>query len=103
MAMQKGNLMAWVIMPRYGTNLETYFENMSHLMSKASIYDIGRAILFNLESVHRAGYVCNDLKLDNLMVGHGQNIKKEVFGSTMFENCSIHLVDFGYATKYLDN
>ena len=71
-------------------------------MSKTSIYDIGTALLTTLEATHKAGYVFNDLKLDNLMVGYNQKIfKKTPYGVSMFSQCSIHLVDFGYATKYL--
>lgn len=36
----------------------------------------------------------NDLKLDNLLLG-----LKEKFDS----RCSIHMIDFGYATKYLND
>lgn len=72
------NLLAWVIMPRYGTNLENYFEKMKHKMSIESILDVGLAMITTLEATHKAGYVFNDLKLDNLMVGYGNNISKTV-------------------------
>ena len=70
MAMQRGALMAWMIMPRYGQNLEYISYKMGLKLSRQSIYDIGTAMLTTLESVHKAGYVFNDLKLDNLMVGY---------------------------------
>lgn len=66
---QDGNLMAWFIMPRYRVNLVNYFEKMDHKISQTSIHQIGKDILTNLEVVHEAGYVFNDLKLQNLMVG----------------------------------
>ena len=84
MATQNDKLMAWFIMPRYGYNLEYIFNKMEHRLLKSSIYDIGLAILFNLEAVHKAGYVYNDLKLDNLMVGYRQTIYKKTDGSSMF-------------------
>lgn len=96
------NLLAWVIMPRYGSNLETYFEKMQHKMSKETILDVGLAMITTLESTHKAGYVFNDLKLDNLMVGYGNRPSKTVTEQSAFKECTIHLVDFGYATKYKD-
>ena len=102
MAAHKDNLMAWVIMPRYGRNLEYICQKMQYKLLKSSIYDIGNAILTTLEAVHKAGYVYNDLKLDNLMVGYNQKIYKKTNGCSMFTECSMHLVDFGYATKYKD-
>jgi serine/threonine protein kinase len=67
---QNGNLMAWVIMPRYGSNLENCFKKIGSKFSKGCIYEIGTAVLTHLEAVHRAGYVFNDLKLENLMVDY---------------------------------
>ena len=69
MAIHKCDLMAWVLMPRYGHNLEYITHKMSYKLSKTTILDIGTAMLMNLETVHKAGYVFNDLKLENLMVG----------------------------------
>ena len=72
-------------------------------MNKETILEIGLAMLITLEAVHSAGYVFNDLKLDNLMIGINQKVLKPKEGISMFSQCSIHLVDFGYATKYQDN
>jgi serine/threonine protein kinase len=94
--------MAWVIMPRFGQNLENYFEKMKNQMSSASALDVGLAMITSLEATHKAGYIFNDLKLDNLMVGYGQKIDKTVNEKSVFTGCSIHLVDFGFATKYKD-
>ena len=84
MATQNGIMMAWVIMPRYGYNLEYIFSKMDYKLLKTSIHDIGIAILQTLEAVHKAGFIYNDLKLDNLMVGYRQRIFKKTDGSSMF-------------------
>ena len=70
MAIQKTTLMAYLIMPRYGYNLDILFHKTKYQLSKSSIYDVGFAVLKNLEACHNEGYVFNDLKLDNLMVGY---------------------------------
>ena len=59
--------MSFVVMPRYGINVEQYFEATKTNFSKVSAYYIGYALLQLFEQVHRAGYVFNDLKPDNLM------------------------------------
>jgi serine/threonine protein kinase len=103
LAMYKNQLHAWVIMPRYGYNLDLYCGKLEYKLSNESILDIGKAVLFTLEATHKAGYVYNDLKLDNLMVGYGQKVSKNSTNNSMFRDCTIHLVDFGYASKYLEN
>jgi serine/threonine protein kinase len=57
-------------LPRYDDNVESICQELDFRISKETVYDIGKAILNNLEAVHEAGYVYNDLKLDNLMVGY---------------------------------
>ena len=99
----KDKLYAWVIMPRYGMNLETYLKSVKRKISKSSIYDIGRALLKTLEATHKAGYVNNDLKLENILVGYNQIISKQINNESVFEGLSIHLIDFGYATKFRDS
>ena len=60
------------------------------------------AMLHNLEVTHNAGYIYNDLKLDNLLVGFREPVKKPAPDRDVFKDCSIHLVDFGYASKFSD-
>ena len=50
-------------------------------------------MLEGLEKLHHIGYVHNDLKLDNILVGDGksENLNK------------IKLIDFGFSSCYLDH
>ena len=75
------------------------------------MYSLGIKILTLLECVHETGFVCNDLKLDNLMIGYEDELPickplatdRKIYESTdIFENCTINLVDYGFATSYLD-
>lgn len=69
-------------------------------MSRSSCYQLGVHILNMLEQIHAAGYVYNDLKLDNLMV----NLQCELpidARRNVFKNMPLNIVDFGFATKYL--
>jgi serine/threonine protein kinase len=55
-----------------------------------------------LEQIHSAGYIYNDLKLDNLMTDYRTKLPRD--GSekdvNIFKNVPINIVDFGFATKY---
>jgi serine/threonine protein kinase len=102
---QKGGqetLMAYMIIPRYGINLDDYFLKMKYIWSKNTILDLALGVLDALEQIHSAGHVYNDLKLDNIMVGYKSKLpKQETPGRSAFQNCSIHLVDFGYSSAYM--
>ena len=72
----KQKLMTYMIMPRYGKNLESYFEYLECKFNKVSVLDLGMALVTMLESMHQAGFIFNDLKLDNLMVGFESKLPK---------------------------
>lgn len=82
--------------------MDTYFEAVGKKFSKASIYHLGLTVLEILEQIHAAGYVYNDLKLDNLLIGFHDQVPGETYEDNCFKNCTINLVDFGFATRYLE-
>lgn len=56
-----------------------------------------------LEKIHAAGYVYNDLKLDNLLLDFKTNVKSmQKSSKNIFETHSVNIIDFGFATPYLD-
>ena len=68
------------------------------------MYSLGISLLNGLEKIHNAGYVYNDLKLDNLMLDQGVNIKEMISrDDDIFENVAINFVDFGCATPFLES
>ena len=88
-------------MPRYGYNLDDWFEKLKFKICKNTILDIGIRLSYFLQNIHEAGYVYNDLKLDNIMIGYGKKPIKSNEGKSLLEGFSLHLVDFGFATKYI--
>ena len=55
-----------------------------------------------LEQVHGAGYVFNDLKLDNLMLDFDADVDYMVNSEDdIFDTHNVNLIDFGFATSYL--
>jgi serine/threonine protein kinase len=73
----KEDLLSYMIMPRYGKNLEDFFEKQKCKVSNNTILEIALGTLHMLESVHAAGYAYNDLKLDNIMVGFKNKLPRE--------------------------
>ena len=85
-------------------NLDKFFEESSqYRLTNSSILHLGLEIIELLEGIHLAGYTYNDLKLDNLLIGYKDRpqIQKNLSGNC-FEDCEIHLVDFGFAKQYID-
>ena len=70
------NPLYYVIMPRFGTNLDTLFQSQKFKFSKEVIYTLGIQLINSLERIHNAGYVYNDLKLDNLLLDYKTDVKK---------------------------
>jgi len=98
----KEELLSYMIMPRYGQNLEHFFEKQKCKISHNTILEIALGTLDMLESVHAAGYAYNDLKLDNIMVGFQNKLAKEYKEENVLADASLHLVDFGFATRFIN-
>ena len=60
------------------------------MFSLASAYAIGLHLLDLLERLHSLGFVHNDLKLENMVVGNDDNNK-------------IYLIDFGLSKSFRDS
>jgi len=55
-----------------------------------------------LKIIHDAGYVYNDVKLDNIMTGYNQKLPKTYIKENCFEDVKLFLIDYGFATAYRD-
>ena len=78
-------------MPRFGHDLETLFNQGIHF-DRDKIYNIGNKTLSCLRKVHEAGYIFNDLKLENLLLD---------YKAKLTPTSDIKLIDYGFCTKYL--
>jgi hypothetical protein len=54
-----------------------------------------------LEEAHLAGYTYNYLKLNNIMLGFDRKLPKEQTEESAFTQSSMHLVDFGFETRFI--
>lgn len=58
-----------------------------------------------IEQIHKAGYVHNDLSLDNIVFGFDDSIKflkADDYTTNFFRDKTLHLVDYTYMTPYED-
>jgi serine/threonine protein kinase len=71
-------------------------------LSHESVFQIGLQLLDILEMIHNAGYIYNDLKLDNILLGYEQKLPADCTQGNCVSKISINLVDFGFSTRYID-
>ena len=91
-------------MPRYGPNLYNIVHNSAQLLSNVSIFHLGLQLLDVLQLIHDSGYVYNDLKFENIVIGINDQIldQSKCPMDNIFRNVDLNLIDFGLATNWLD-
>lgn len=92
---------SFMIIPRYGQNLEEYFEMQNKKFSNITIYELGIRILEIFQYIHAAGFTYNDLKLDNLLIGFNDTLPNDYTSKSCFNNVQINLVDYGFSTRFI--
>ena len=93
-------MLAFMIIPRYGHNLDSIFTTLNYKFNTDTILDLGLTLITTFEAIHKCGLIYNDLKLDNILIGF--NSKVSTSGSS-FKNLDLHLIDFGFCSKYIKN
>jgi serine/threonine protein kinase len=85
--------LSYIAMERLGKTLQHYLYDKNRAFSLKSVCQIGIQILTCLQKLHGIGFLHNDLKLENVLVGNsdGEDL------STM------KLIDFGLCKPYLDD
>ena len=99
---QNGVINSFMVMPRYGINLENYFHHVGKEFSQNTVIAIGKSLVSSLESIHNAGYIFNDLKPDNILFDYPAKIPKFFYAGNALKYSKLHIIDFGFAQKYID-
>lgn len=82
------------VMKQFDQNLEQYFSTQNTLSTKM-VFSIVKKLIDAIQVVHEAGYVYNDIKLENIMI---QKSKDD-----SITDPKIILVDYGMAMRYQDD
>ena len=85
----KGDKYRFLIMDRFGKDLQKIFQTGKKLFTDKVTYNLALKIIDVLEYIHSKGYVHNDIKAQNLLIGYGRTKENDVY-----------LVDFGLVSKY---
>jgi len=81
----------FIVMPRYGVDLQTVIDNSKSSLSLESTSSIATQVIDSLEYLHSQGYVHKDLKGNNMI------FRRDHKGI----NDKIFLVDFGLASRFI--
>ena len=98
----------YIVMPRLGMNINQLIELRAANFNKAQIYSFGVQIVNILEKIHRAGFVYNDLKLDNILLDFNKMEDDDLKNiqitdaDDIFDAMNLNIIDYGFATSYLD-
>ena len=79
----------FLVMDRFGGDLQKIFQTGKKCFSDRVTYNLALKIIDVLEYIHSKGYVHNDIKAQNLLLGYGRTKENDVY-----------LVDFGLVSKY---
>lgn len=84
-----GDKYRFLVMERFGKDLQKIFQTGKRKFPAKAAYTIAIKVIDTLEYIHAQGYVHNDIKAQNLLLGHGRTKENDVY-----------LVDFGLVSKY---
>ena len=85
----KGDKYRFLVMDRLGKDLQKIFLSGKRTFPPQATYNIAIKVLNTLEYIHSQGYVHNDIKAQNLLLGYGRTKENDLY-----------LVDFGLVSKY---
>ncbi|OMJ65916.1 hypothetical protein SteCoe_37425 [Stentor coeruleus] len=81
----------YIILNYLGKSLHAKFLTLNSKFTLSCVLRLAEEFLYRIESLHKAGYIHNDLRPENVATGYGLNWQ------------SLFFVGFTYATKYIDN
>lgn len=80
----------FLVLQRYGKDLQDIINENNNKLHPKTVFTVGYAVIHALEYIHSFGYVHQDIKAANLMLGRLQGTTNNVY-----------LVDMGLATRYI--
>lgn len=85
-------------------SLQKLFGERDARFTNEQILSLGIQLTNIFERIHMAGYVYNDLNLDNLLFDYDTDAKLlSSMAGDIFDTYSINIIDMSFATPYLDD
>ena len=78
----------YLVSPQYEMDMTEYLKDQRPLQKCQTVVEIATQLLTSFRLTHKAGYVYNDLKPENIMISLESGIPK------------VTLIDFGLATRF---
>lgn len=89
-------------MTRYGKDVESLLDQRLYKVSKESVFSLGFKLINIIEQVHAAGYIYNDIKLDNVLLAYSDKLTEDCRHGNCFKDVTLNLVDFNLTSSYID-
>lgn len=86
---------SYLIQDKCGRTIEDILYSRNDAFSQKTVFQIGIQVLDSLKLAHNAGFLYNDLKLNNIVVGDATDYRDHQKSLH-----KIRLIDFGLAYKY---
>lgn len=93
-----GKNFRFLVMPRYGTDLQTLLDDSGSTLSVDTACSIGKQVIDSYEYIHSKGYVHKDCKGSNILFVNRGSTAPEITNHTPPKK--ICLVDYGLVSKY---
>jgi len=97
----RGKKFRFLVMPRYGTDLQTLLDQSGSTLSISTACSIASQIIDSYEYIHSKGYVHKDCKGSNILFVNRGSFAPEVTKHTPMKK--VCLVDYGLVSKYVTN
>mmetsp|Transcript_9671 Transcript_9671/g.7308 ORF Transcript_9671/g.7308 Transcript_9671/m.7308 type:complete len:98 (+) Transcript_9671:216-509(+) len=85
----------YVVMPRYGKSLKDLASCTKKSFSLWTVCQIGIQMVDRIQTMHDLGYLHQDIKPDNILIGCN-NPESDEFNL-------LYLIDYGLSEKYTDD
>lgn len=95
----RGKKFRFLVIPRYGTDLQTLLDQSGSTLSIATACSIASQVIDSYEYIHSKGYVHKDCKGSNILFINRGSTAPEVTRHTPMKK--ICLVDYGLVSKYV--
>jgi serine/threonine protein kinase len=88
---------SYIIQDKLGKTLEDYLFERNEAFTEKTTLQVGIQLLDSMRLIHQSGFLYNDLKLNNIVVGDAAELPDHT--KTLHK---IRVIDFGLAQKYIE-